>query len=83
MFESWGYTIEDSEYLQKLYISQAIQKYCNGEYRYAGANDYGAKISIIITLTNQGGVKQHINTVWKLGQKGNIDLATPYSGHSY
>ena len=30
LFESWGYTIEDSEYLQQLYISQAIQKYCDG-----------------------------------------------------
>ena len=25
LFEGWGYTIEDSEYLQQLYISQAIQ----------------------------------------------------------
>ena len=28
-------------------------------------------------------VKQHVNTIWKLGQKGTIDLVTPYSGHSY
>jgi len=69
--------------LQQLYVSQAIQKYCDGEYQYVGVNDYCAKISIIITLTNQGGVKQHINTIWKLGQKGKIDLITPYSGHSY
>lgn len=83
LFESWGYTIEDSEYLQQLYISQAIQKYCNGEYRYAGVNNQTAKISITITLTNKDGVEQHINTIWKLGQKGKIDLIAPYSGHSY
>ena len=48
-----------------------------------GVNKQTAKISIIVTLTNQGGVEQHIKTIWKLGQKGGIDLATPYSGHSY
>ena len=83
LFESWGYTIEDSEYLQQLYISQAIQKYCDGEYKYVGVNDYAAKISITITLTNQDGIEQHINTIWKLKEEGEIELITPYSGHSY
>ena len=40
LFESWGYTIEDSEYLQQLYVSQAIQKYCDGEYFYKGVEYY-------------------------------------------
>ena len=83
LFESWGYTIEDSEYLQQLYISQAIQKYCDGEYQYVGVNDYCAKISITIKLTNQDGIEQHINTIWKLKPKGEIELVTPYSGHRY
>ena len=83
LFESWGYTIEDSTYLQQLYIAQALQKYCDGDYQYVGVNKYCAKISITITLTNQNGVEQHINTIWKLNQKGSIDLAAPYSGHSY
>ena len=83
LFESWGYTIEDSEYLQQLYISQAIKKYCDGEYQYAGVNDYAAKISITITLINQEGVQQYVNTIWKLKGKGEIELITPYSGHSY
>ena len=83
LFESWGYTIGDSEYLQQLYISQAIKKYCDGEYQYAGVNDYAAKISITITLSNQEGVQQYVNTIWKLKGKGEIELITPYSGHSY
>ena len=83
MFESWGYTIEDSEYLQQLYISQAIQKYCDGEYQYAGVNNYATKISIEITLTNKAGKEQKVNTIWKLKPKGKIELITPYSGHSY
>ena len=51
--------------------------------KYVGVNDYFAKISIIVTLTNKDGVEQHINTIWKLGKKGEIELITPYSGHSY
>lgn len=82
LFESWGYTIEDSEYLQRVYISQAIQKYCSGEYKYAGVNKQTAKISITITLKNRNGVEQHINTIWKI-IPGEIELVTPYSGHSY
>lgn len=83
MFESWGYTIEDSEYLQRSYCSQAIQKYCDGDYQYVGVNKYYAKISITITLTNRNGVEQYIKTIWTLEKNGKIDLATPYSGHSY
>lgn len=83
LFEGWGYTIIDSNYLQKLYIEQALQKYCNGDYQYLGTNKYCAKISIIITLSNKNGVEQRINTIWGLGEKGKISLITPYSGHDY
>ena len=48
-----------------------------------GVNDYAAKISITITLINQEGVQQYVNTIWKLKGKGEIELITPYSGHSY
>ena len=64
-------------------MSQAIQKYCDGAYQYVGVNDYAAKISIVITLINQNGKEQKVNTIWKLGPKGEIELVTPYSGHSY
>ena len=83
LFESWGYTIEDSVYLQQLYVSQAIQKYCDGEYQYVGVNNYVAKISIVIILINEDGKEQKVNTIWKLKPKGAIELVTPYSGHSH
>ncbi|MBR2614640.1 MAG: hypothetical protein IKC71_03475 [Clostridia bacterium] len=83
IFESWGYTIEDSAYLQKLYTAQAIEKYCNGEYEYVGTNNYSAKISIEIVLENKNGKKQLIKTIWSVGKKGEITLITPYSGHKY
>ena len=79
LFESLGYTIEDSEYLQQLYISQAIEKYCNGEYVYKGV-EYYARIEIVIELpSNHGGI-QRIKTGWSLLPKGEIKMATPFSG---
>lgn len=83
IFESWGYTIEDGEYLQRVYCEQAMRKYCKGEYSYAGVNDYHAKISIVITLTNLNGIEQQITTIWKMDKEGKIELVTPYSGHRY
>ena len=79
MFESWGYTIEDSEYLQQLYISQAIEKYCNGEYVYKGV-EYYARIEIVIELPSNNRGIQQIKTGWSLLPKGEIKLATPFSG---
>ncbi len=79
LFESWGHTIKDSEYLQQLYVSQAIQKYCNGEYVYKGV-EYYVRIEIVIELPiNNGGV-QRIKTGWSLLPKGEIKMATPFSG---
>ena len=75
-----GYTIEDSEYLQQLYISQAIQKYCNGDYIFKGTNDYTVRIEIVIVMqTPQKGIMQ-IKTGWSLLKNGEIKLATPFSG---
>ena len=79
LFESWGYTIEDSGYLQQRYISQAIQKYCNGEYVYKGV-EYYARIEIVIKLPVGNGKMQQIKTGWSLLSKGEIKLATPFSG---
>lgn len=50
LFENRGYTIEDSAYLQQLYISQALQKYCNGNYVFKGTNDFTVKIKIILNI---------------------------------
>ena len=83
LFESWGLNIYDSENLQSLYKTQAIEKYCEGEYEYIGTNDYFAKIKIIIEITTIEGKNQKVNTIWKIGRKGELTLITPYSGHSY
>ncbi len=80
IFESLGYTIDDSEYLQNIFTSQAVQKYCNGDYVYKGTNDYSARIEIVIDLPTKDGRTLRIKSGWSLQQKGEIKLATPFSG---
>ncbi len=80
LFESWGYTIQDSEYLKNLFTSQAVEKYCNGNYIFKGTNDYSTKIEIIIDIKAKDGRTLHIKTGWSLNPKGEIKLTTPFSG---
>jgi len=80
LFESWGYSIEDSEYLQQLYISQALQKYCNGDYVFKGAGKRYGRVEIVIELPISNEKRQMIKTGWILLPKGEIKLSTPFSG---
>ena len=79
LFESWGYTIEDSKYLQQLYISQAIQKYCNGDYIFKGAGKEYGRIEIVIDLPIKNGKVLKIKTGWSLYPQGEIRNSTPFS----
>lgn len=80
IFEGLGYTIEDSEYLQQLYISQAIQKYCDGDYIFKGTNNYTVQIEIEIVLQSSKKETARIKTGWSLLKNGEIKLSTPFSG---
>ncbi len=81
IFESWGYTINDSKYLQNLFTAQAIRKYCNGDYVYKGINEYVARIEIIIDINTKDGRFLHIKSGWSLESYGIIKLSTPFSGY--
>lgn len=72
-------TLTFAEYLQQFYILQAIQKYCNGEYIFKGV-EYYARIEIVIELPINYGRVQRIKTGWSLLSKGEIKMATPFSG---
>lgn len=80
LFENWGYSIQDSAYLQYLYTSEAIQKYCDGEYIFRGTNQFCPLIEITLELPLKNGKSQSIKTGWILLPKGEIKLATPFSG---
>ena len=80
LFESWGYTQQDSAYLQKMYISQALQKYCDGDYIYKGTNGFSARIEIVVDIETKSGKTVYLKTGWILLPKGEIKLSTPFSG---
>lgn len=82
LFENWGHTKKDSEFLQQYYISQALQKYCNGDYTFKGLGQYYAKIELTIELSVKNGKIQKIKTGWILYPKGEIKLSTPFTGFS-
>ena len=57
--------------------SQGID--CDGEYVYKGV-EYYARIEIVIELPSNNGGVQRIKTGWSLLPKGEIKMATPFSG---
>ena len=82
LFELWGYNVADSEFLQQLYITQAIQKYCAGQYVYKGAGMEYTRAEIIIDIPDKTGGAQHIKSGWCIMPQGTIKLATPFSGYA-
>lgn len=81
MFEKWGYTVDDSTFLQAEIEKQARQKYVMGEYVLGKLNDKGQRISIRIELARKNG-KGNISfiTGWMVNPDGKIRLNTPYGG---
>ena len=81
LFDSWGYSIIDSEKLVQEFIKQAKLKYQCGEYNLGSVDAYGQRISIVITLPkkNGGGVVSFVSG-WMVYPDGEIVLTTPYGG---
>ena len=78
MFESFGYTMEDSEWLKAEYERQAKQKYLNGDYIIRGLNpQYGQDINIVIELLTPIGRRVEIISGWKVHPLGLITCNTP------
>lgn len=76
LFEGWGYTIEDSEYLKSEFEKQAKEKYLKGDYSLQLLNNYGQRITISIELkTANRNVK--IKTGWMVRPLGYITCNTP------
>ena len=81
MFESWGYTAADSEWMMAEYQRQAKEKYIAGDYVLGVLNMHGQRISVQITLPrkNGSGTVTFI-TGWMVETNGKIRLVTPYGG---
>ena len=81
LFESWGYSIIDSENLAREFTRQAKLKYQCGEYSLGNLDAYGQRISIIITLPKKNGTGEvSFVSGWMVYPNGEIVLTTPYGG---
>ena len=80
-FESWGYTISDSEWLQKEIEKQGKLQYLLGNYELGVLNMRGQRISIRVTIPRKNGTGEvSFVTGWMVNPGGEIKLNTPYGG---
>ena len=79
MFESWGYSIEDSAYLRDEVEKQSLEKYKAGDYELGLLNKHGQRISIRVEIPrkNENETVSFI-TGWMIRPNGLIHLNTPY-----
>ena len=79
LFEIWGYSIIDSEYLQQEFIKQAKLAYSVGDYELGRLDDYGQRISIEIKLKRKDKIGYVTFTSgWMVYPNGRLVLTTPY-----
>ncbi len=80
-FESWGYTIDDADWLKKTIEEQCQEKYINGDYDLGKLNENGQRISIRVEIPrkDQDGTVSFL-TSWIVYPNGHIRLNTPYGG---
>lgn len=77
-FESNGYDIMDSNYMQAEYEQQAVKKYSRGDYKLGGVDEFGQRITIFIEL--KGRIDSELlrfETGWMVYPYGKIQLTTP------
>lgn len=78
LFESLGFSIEDSQVLKDEYESQAKEKYLNGDYIIRGLSPkYGQDINIAIELNSSTGKNINFISGWKVHPLGLITCNTP------
>ena len=81
LFESWGYSIIYSQYLQQEFIKQAKRAYSVGECELGKLDKYGQRINIVIKLKRKN-TNEYVSFVsgWMVYPNGKIILNTPYGG---
>lgn len=75
LFESWGFTVDDSEKLKKTFESEAYENYIKGNYVLNTLDDYGQRLSIPINLNGH-----KFYSGWMLCPEGLIRNTTPFGG---
>lgn len=81
VFESWGYSVSDSLWLQKEFERLALKKYLLGDYTLGKLDKYGQRIRIRITIPRKNNVANiSFITGWLVESNGKLKLTTPYGG---
>lgn len=81
VFESWGYTIADAQWLKTEIETQALNKYVSGDYKLGTLNVYGQRLSIRIEIPRKDGSGMvSFITGWTVRSSGQLTLNTPLGG---
>lgn len=81
LFEgSFGFTINDSEYLKSEFDRQAKEKYISGDYTLGKLNDSGQRITIAIDIISPLLGNVTLKTGWMVHTNGKIACTTPLGG---
>ena len=79
MFISWGYSVNDSQYLKTEIEKQALEKYINGNYKLGELNDKGQRLNIRVEIPRKDKAEMiSFTTGWMVYPDGKIRLVTPY-----
>ncbi len=83
VFESLGYTADDSAQLSQIWETQAAQKYASGDFTLGKADQYWQRVNIEIALPGKGtasGQTSYLQSGWMVQPDGSLKLNTPFSG---
>ena len=76
VFHLLGFNVEDSQYLKQEYEKQAVEEYCNSNYKLGKLNDQGQRINIDIKF-EKNNRKIIFESGWMVRPKGLITNNTP------
>lgn len=81
LFEKWGYSIDDTKWLQAEIERQGREKYIAGDYTLGRLNRNGQRISIRVSIPRKDSDRiVSFITGWMIYPDGKIKLTTPYGG---
>lgn len=81
LFLEWGYDKINTEYLVEELTRQAKEKYASGDYTLGELNEYGQRITIVVSLEHRLEKRLvRFKTGWMVYPDGNIKNTTPFSG---
>ncbi|MBQ3088215.1 MAG: hypothetical protein IJC36_01135 [Clostridia bacterium] len=80
LFNLWGYTVKDSQWLKNEVERQGLEKYVAGQYELKNLDSNGQRINIVIKIPRKDkNGEASFTTGWMVYPNGKIQLITPYA----